>query len=398
MTEVPRVRAPPGPRIALVRSRYDAFGGAERFVQNAVDALRNEGASLTLVTRAWPGQDGSAIVVDPFHIGSLWRDWGFARGACEALAGRHFDLVQSHERIACCDVYRAGDGVHAEWLAQRARIQPPLARLATRLSPHHRFLLDAERTLFTSPRLRAVICNSAMVKGEITRHFATPEAKLVLIRNAVDGARFHPGLRDEFARAVRQQLSIPADAVVFACVGSGFARKGVNALLEALARRREPAWAIVVGKDKRTPAYVSHAQGLGIGERVRFVGAVSDVRPYYAAADAFVLPTLYDPFPNAILEAMACGLPVVTTTKCGGAEILAEGESGFVRDALDIAGLAEALDRLDPGAARRMGKAAREAIAPFTPESMARNYLALYHRLLEKRSTGPSPQLSLGDG
>jgi UDP-glucose:(heptosyl)LPS alpha-1,3-glucosyltransferase len=388
VSEAPRVRAPLGPRIALVRSRYDAFGGAERFVQNAVEALRNEGASLTLVTRAWPGLDGSAIVVDPFHIGSLWRDWGFARGACAALGKRHFDLVQSHERIACCDVYRAGDGVHAEWLAQRARIQSPLARLATHLSPHHRFLLDAERALFTSTRLKAVICNSAMVKGEIARHFATPEAKLVLIRNAVEGSRFHPGLREEFARAVRQQLSIPAEAMVFACVGSGFARKGVNALLDALARRREASWAIVVGKDKRTPAYVARARGLGIGERVRFVGAVSDVRPYYAAADAFVLPTLYDPFPNAVLEAMACGLPVVTTTKCGGAEILREGESGFVRDALDIAGIAEALDRLDPDSSRRMGEAARETVAAFTPESMARDYLALYHRLLEKR-TGP---------
>ncbi len=388
MSEAPRPRAPLGPRIALVRSRYDAFGGAERFVQNAVDALRNEGASLTLVTRAWPNQDGSAIVVDPFHVGSLWRDWGFARAACEALAKRPFDLVQSHERIACCDVYRAGDGVHAEWLAQRARVQSPLARLATRLSPHHRYLLGAERALFTSPRLKAVICNSTMVKDEIARHFATPHDKLVLIRNAVDGARFHPGLREELGPGVRQQLSIPPDAVVFAYVGSGFTRKGVNAMLEALARRREGAWAIVVGKDKHAQRYRSRAKHLGIGARVRFVGAVSDVRPYYAAADAFLLPTLYDPFPNAALEAMACGLAVVTSPKCGVAEILREAESGFVRDALDVPGIADALDRLDAPTARRMGLAAREAVAALTPGAMARDYLALYHRLLQKRSTG----------
>jgi len=75
---------------------------------------------------------------------------------------------------------------------------------------------------------------------------------------------------------------------------------------------------------------------LGIAARVRFVGGVSDVRPFLAAADAFVLPTLYDPFPNAVLEAMAAGLPVVTSTRCGAAEIVAEGETGFVRDALDI--------------------------------------------------------------
>ena len=171
MSPTVRGRGAMGPRVALVRSRFDAFGGAERFVQSAIAALKAQGASLTLVTRRWPDNDGTAIIVDPFHLGSLWRDRSFARAACAALAKRRFDLVQSHERIACCDVYRAGDGVHAEWLAQRARVQSPLARLATSLSPHHRYLLEAERRLFTAARLMAVICNSDMVRGDIARHF-----------------------------------------------------------------------------------------------------------------------------------------------------------------------------------------------------------------------------------
>jgi UDP-glucose:(heptosyl)LPS alpha-1,3-glucosyltransferase len=368
--------------VALVRSRFDAFGGAERFVQSAIAALSAQGASLTLVTRRWPDGQGEAIVLDPFYVGSLWRDRGFARAVCEELARRHFDLVQSHERIACCDVYRAGDGVHAQWLEQRARAQSPLARLATSLSPHHRYLLEAERRVFTSPRLKAVICNSEMVRGEIARRFATPADRLVLIRNAVDGARFHPGLRGEMGAAVRQQVGIPREATVFACVGSGFERKGVGPFLHALARRRDPAWGIVVGKDKHARRYGRLSVRLGVAARVRFVGGVSDVRPFLAAADAFVLPTLYDPFPNAALEAMAAGLPVVTSTHCGAAEILAEGETGFVRDALDVGGLAECLDRLDPASARRMGGAAREAAAAFTPEAMGRQYLDLYRRLL----------------
>lgn len=382
MSPTTRGRGASGPRVALVRSRFDAFGGAERFVQSAIAALGAQGACLTLVTRRWPDSDGSAIVLDPFFLGSLWRDRGFARAVCAELARRRFDLVQSHERIACCDVYRAGDGVHAEWLAQRARIQSPLARLATSLSAHHRYLLAAERELFASPRLKAVICNSEMVREEIAKRFPTPAETLVLIRNCVDGARFHPGLRQEFGSAVRQQVGIPHDAAVFAFVGSGFERKGLGPFLSALARRRDPAWAIVAGKDKHAARYRSLATRLGIAARVRFVGGVSDVRPYLAAADAFVLPTLYDPFPNAALEAMAAGLPLVTSTQCGAAEIVREGESGFVRDALDVEGLALCLDRLDPATARRLGSAARDAVAPFTPEAMGREYLALYERLL----------------
>lgn len=380
---VPR---PPGlaPRVALVRSRYDPAGGAERFVQSAIHALRARGASLTVVTRYWPDNDGSAIVLDPFYAGSLWRDWSFARAACRELARRRFDLVQSHERVACCDVYRAGDGVHAQWLEERARVQGAWQRFATRISPHHRYLLAAERRLFTSERLRAVICNSDMVRQEIAARFGTPADKLVLIRNAVDSAAYHPGLRAEMGDAVRQQLGIPATAPVVLHVGSGFERKGVRTLLDAVARAASRPWAIVVGRDKRAGSYVAHASRLGIADRVRFIGAASDVRPYYAAADVFVLASLYDPQPNAALEAMACGLPVVTTRKCGVAEMLRPGESGFVRDALDTAAIAADLDALDPPRARIAGAAARATVEPYAPDAMAAEYLALYERLLRR--------------
>ena len=372
------------PRVALVRGRYDPSGGAERFVQAAMRALRAQGASLTLVTRRWPDNDGTALIVDPFHVGSLWRDWGFARAACAELARRRFDLVQSHERIACCDIYRAGDGVHAQWLAQRSRVQGPVARLATRLAPHHNYVLAAERALFSGPRLKAVICNSEMVRGEIRHHFGTDPEKLVLIRNAVDTAAYHPGLRDELGAAVREQLAIPRDAHVLLHVGSGFERKGVPQLLHAMARAGNTTWAIVAGRDKRAADAVALARRLGIGTRVRFVGAVSDVRPYYAAADAFVLATLYDPQPNAALEAMACGLPVITTPQCGVAELLVEGESGFVRDALDTEGFAGAITTLASRGEASMGRGARAAVLPFTPDAMAAEYLALYRRLLRR--------------
>jgi UDP-glucose:(heptosyl)LPS alpha-1,3-glucosyltransferase len=370
--------------VALIRSRYDPAGGAERFVQSALAALRSQGATLTIVTRHWPGNDGTAIVIDPFHVGSLWRDWAFARAACAELSRRRFDLVQSHERIACCDVYRAGDGVHAQWLQERARVQGAFARFATAMSPHHRYLLAAERELFASPRLKAVICNSEMVRTEIAARFATPKDKLALIRNGVDAKAFHPGLRGEMRASVRQQLAIPQEANVVLHVGSGFERKGVAALLAAAARTSTRPFVVVVGRDKHGPRYAGLARHLGIAERVRFTGAVSDVRPYYAAADAFALASLYDPQPNAVLEAMACALPIVTTPKCGAAELLIEGESGFVRDALDVAGLAEAIGRLEPGIAARMGAAARAAVERYTPEAMADEYLALYRRLLRR--------------
>ena len=376
------VAQPQTPRLALVRARFDAQGGAERFVQSALGVLHGRGVDVTLITRRWPRGDTPAIVVNPFHLGSLWRDAGFARAACAALAERHFDLVQSHERIDCCDIYRAGDGVHASWLEARARVQRPMARAATWLSPHHRYVLAAERSLFASPRLKAVICNAELVREDIARRFGVPLDRLVLIRNAVDSVHFQPGQRNNLGNSTRARLGIPVDATVFVLVGSGFERKGVAAFLHALARRREPAWGLIVGRDKRERQYGALSVRLGVAPRVRFVGGASDVRPLLAAADAFVLPAVYDPFPNAVLEAMASGLPVVTSANCGSAELIEEGVNGFVRDALDIAGLAAALDRLDPSAAQRMGEAARAAVAALTPERMAGEFVALYERLL----------------
>ena len=371
-------------RIALVRQRYNPSGGAERFVEGALAALRGRGVRITLVTRRWPaGSTHDALVCNPFHIGSLWRDAGFARAACRALAARRFDLVQAHERLACCDVFRAGDGVHREWLAQRARAQGALARLGVRLNPYHRYTLAAERAMFASDRLRAVICNSTMVRDEIVRHYGVDERKLRVIRNGVDLDRFHPGLRGEHRRRMRAELGIPAAARVLAFVGSGFERKGLACALRALALAPTHWHLVVVGRDKHAGRYVALARGLGVDARVHFAGATDDVAPWYGMADAFVLPTLYDPFPNAAMEAFASGLPVLTSSKSGAAELVIEGVNGSVFDALDAPALARAIALFDDEARlAAASRAARAAVAAMTPQAMAAELVALYAELV----------------
>ena len=374
-------------RIAIVRQRYNPYGGAERFVARAIAALGREGVGVTVLARDWQegGRDGGPVELlrcDPFYLGRVWRDRSFARKVCETLALRRFDLVQSHERIACCDVYRAGDGVHAQWLINRASALGPFGRLAVALNPYHRYLLGAERDLFASPRLRAVICNSRMVREEIRAHFGVSEDKLHVIYNGVDLETFHPRLRLERV-AVRARLGIAADSMVYLFVGSGFERKGLPQLLHALAGL-ETARLIVVGRDKRTGAMQRLAARLGLASRVHFAGAQDNVKPWYGAADCFVLPSLYDPFPNAALEAMAAGLPVITSTQCGAAEFIEPGHSGAVCDALDVANLLHCLQTIDaPEKARLMGEAAREAVAGLGLDRMAAQLAGLYRSLLE---------------
>ncbi|MBF0180442.1 MAG: glycosyltransferase family 4 protein [Magnetococcales bacterium] len=374
-------------KLALIRQRYNPFGGAERFLERAMDALRAQGVEITLIARQWEtGMTGiTPLSCDPFHLGRWWRDAGFARAVGRRLQGHPYHLTQTHERIPGCDIYRAGDGVHAEWLQQRGRGQSPLARRLALLNPYHRYVLDAERRLFEDPGLRAVICNSRMVRDEILARFRIDPGKLHVIYNGVDMQRFHPDARALHRERVRREWGIGEGEVCFLFVGSGFARKGVGVLLRAMARLPEGCRLLVAGRDKEQARMTRLAARLGLRDRVSFAGGCKEVIPLYAAADAVALPTLYDPFPNVALEAMAMGLPLVTSHKCGAVDLIVPGRNGLLADALDAEDLARQLASLqDPGLREAMGRAARETVAPLTLEAMGTQLVALYQQLLRK--------------
>ncbi|MFY9329121.1 MAG: glycosyltransferase family 4 protein [Georgfuchsia sp.] len=370
-------------KLALVRQKYNPFGGAERFVERALQALSGQGTSVTLITREWKDTANSerdVRICDPFYVSRRGRDAGFAHGIQQIIASGEFDLVQSHERIPGCHLFRAGDGVHATWLDLRARVQSPLARMATRLHPWHRYTLAAETALFHHAGLRAVICNSEMVKRDIVARFGVADAKLHVIHNGVDLDYFHPGLREQYRAQTRESLGIAERTPLILFVGSGFARKGLSFLLRALAgMSNRDAHLVVVGRDKHQAAMERLAHELGIAARTHFLGGQTDVRADYAAADAFALPTLYDPFPNAVLEAMACGLPVLTSPDSGAAELVTPA-CGAVIDVLDYKAQAAALDQLtqDPGA---ICQAARDAAATCSLADMTAKLTALYSTL-----------------
>ena len=377
-------------KIAIVRQRYNPYGGAERFVERALAALSDEGAEVALITRSWAGAPQAGfrqITCDPGYSrllgGRAARDRSFAQ-AVQALIGReHFDIVQAHERIPGCTLFRAGDGVHAAWLRHRARQLGPLARLGQELSGYHRYVLGAERALFAHPALRQVICNSQMVADEISDFYGVDRDRLAVIYNGLDPEVFHPGLRTEFRARTRAEAGIPEDVPLLLYVGSGFERKGVPQLLRAFADLPErEARLVIVGDDRKLKAMQAAAQSLGLGGRVLFTGPLKDVRPWYGAADAFVLPTLYDPCPNAALEALACGLPTLTTTGCGAREWIRDGINGRVVDALDLEALASGLAELCLlGRQAPARAAASAAVADLTLSAMVGRLLALYRSL-----------------
>jgi UDP-glucose:(heptosyl)LPS alpha-1,3-glucosyltransferase len=371
-------------RLAIVRQRYNPYGGAERIVARALPALERSGAEVTLIARSAKGWDARRVLqVNPFHVGNLWRDWSFARAARAAWRHAGFDLVQSHERIPGCDIYRAGDGVHRRWLELRRAAAGPLERLGIALNPYHRYVCAAEKRMFEHPRLRAVICNSAMVREEILRAFRVAREKLHVIYNGVDLEHFNPRHRVALRDAARTELGCRPRDTLFLFVGSGFARKGLGAAIDALAASNDPAFRLaVVGRDRAQARFVQRAQDAGLAGRVSFLGGKEDVRPFYAAADCLILASRYDPFPNTALEALAMGLPVIVSSRCGAAEIVSPGASGWVCEPDDVGGIARLMSTAHGVIrSRDLTGAARAAAEGYGIDTMAQKLVALYASL-----------------
>ncbi|MBI5562247.1 MAG: glycosyltransferase family 4 protein [Deltaproteobacteria bacterium] len=360
----------------MIRYKYSPYGGAEVFLRRFMAELRRRGHTLEVFSTEWPEGPGVAVhrvrVMGPSFLKPLC----FAHNAARLVDKVRPDCVISLERTYCQDIYRAGDGCHREWLMRRGLTVSPLKRLIIRLNPLHAVLLHLEKRMFSDARLKKVAANSAMVKADIIRHYGLPEKRICVIYNGLDAPAVNAGKRAE----IRRSLGIPDSALLLLFVGSGFERKGLMTAVRGLGLLRDKGdiRLLVIGKG-RPAKYLREAARLGVGDRVAFKGPVAGAAEYYQAGDIFVLPSIYEPFSNACLEAMAAGLPVITSKANGAAEILSPaGYNAVIDDPMDAAGLAERVLALtDNGVRAKAGDAAREIAARYTIERNVAAFLEL---------------------
>jgi UDP-glucose:(heptosyl)LPS alpha-1,3-glucosyltransferase len=370
-------------RILFVRQRFSQFGGGELILDRIIDALIARGVKVALLGRSWTGrQDIEFTRCDPPRFPRFRRERQFADAACRQLSGIAGILVQSHERMKCCDIFRAGDGLHAAFIARRGRHLNRITRALLHAHPFHRSVIALEREMFAGPRLKAVLANSPMVAEEIVEFYGYPRERIHLAPNGIDLARFHPRTRERHRADTRERLGTDPSRPVALFVGSGFRRKGLDTAIAAVAQSRVDAEFWVIGHDRRPGSYRAMAERAGIAPRLRMIGPVSDPLPYYAAADLLLLPTIYDPFPSTVLEALACGLPVVTSTGCGAAGLVARIDPALVQEADNISGFAGAIRRaVDLAALPATAGQARVIAEDYGIEPMVDRMLAIYQKL-----------------
>jgi UDP-glucose:(heptosyl)LPS alpha-1,3-glucosyltransferase len=280
--------------------------------------LSESGHATRLFTDAsWPAREWSWGPITRLRGETAHR---FADELERAEPKKDCDLILSLERVWQCDVYRAGDGSHQAWMQRRDAASTVVRRWLRRLKTRDRDILKLEHALFAGGA-RHVIANSQMVKRQAQEFYGYPAKQIDLVPNGVPLAVFRP---DPEARRLRRKiLRLRDEEIAVLFVGSGWERKGLRFAVEAVESLGKNARLIVAGRGQ---------SGLASGRAVERLGAVRDLPAVYAAADIFLLPTLYDPFSNACLEALAAGLPVITTRDNGFSEIIEDGVHGSILD------------------------------------------------------------------
>lgn len=327
-------------RIAFVRRGYSPSGGAEAYLKRLADGIVKAGHEVQLVaTNEWPEEQ--------WRVGSIKRlrgttVIGFADELEQVRPQLQCDVLFSLERVWSCDVYRAGDGVHRAWLARRRKFEVPLKQFVRGASRKHRDLLQLEESLFEKRKAGRVIATSQMVVNEITGLYRYPTDKIDVARTGVplDRFRFDPELREKS----RGELKLKQDQIALLFAGSGWERKGLLFAIEAMALCKNRKMRLLVAGRGDPRRYKMTRLRFWRENPVQFLGEVADLVPVYAAADIFILPTIYDPFSNACLEALASGLPVITTRSNGFSEIIEDEVHGSIVDnPANLVGLRDAI-------------------------------------------------------
>jgi UDP-glucose:(heptosyl)LPS alpha-1,3-glucosyltransferase len=326
--------------IVFVRRGYSPTGGAEAYLKRLARGVIEAGHDVQLVaTNDWPDSEW------PFGSITHLRSKSPIEFATELERMRtqfRFDVLFSLERVWSCDVYRAGDGVHRAWLEHRRKFELPLKRFVRSLSSKHQDLLRLEQSLFSGGNAKRVIAGSQMVKDEIVNLYGYPADKIDIIRNGVPlkKFRFDPELREKS----REELNLKPDQIALLFAGSGWERKGLLFAMEAAALCKNRKMRLLVAGRGNARLYKTRRLRFWREEPVQFLGEVADMLRVYSAADIFILPTMYDPSSNACLEALACGLPVITTCSNGFGEIIENGVHGSIVDhAGDLLALRDAI-------------------------------------------------------
>ncbi|MBI4377437.1 MAG: glycosyltransferase family 4 protein [Elusimicrobia bacterium] len=369
-------------RIAIVCRIADGLSGLSKMLLEYAAFFRDAGARLEVVAQrvdseAFERRGAVVRRLPGWPWGGYLRRRLFAGMADWLCGGERYDLVHGHGDCLSQDVLSLHNCVHAAHEAILGRPHPGSG--AARL--HERLLAGG--------RFKLLIANSEMMKRELISRFGLPEDKTMVIYPGYERERFSPERRLAMRAACRRELGLSEDELFITLVTSGdFEKRGVPLFLQALGRAAsalpKPWRAAVVGKESKIGPYLSKARAAGICDRVSFYPPVPEVERYYFAADLHVHPAHYEEFGITVLEAMACGLAVISHARVGACELMSGAARQGLLETLDAESLAGRIIELAgaPLARERAGQAAAQAARVHDWRRHCEGIAAVYERVL----------------
>ncbi len=395
-------------KVALVIERLETWrGGAETSTASFAGHLAYLGCEVHVVTTTNVPSTPAMHILPIRASGALRaaRTLLFAQRAARYLQGKDYDVVHCITPCMAADIYQPRGGTVPETLNRNVALRTSagsrgLKRIGQQLSLKYRIIARLERRLLTRRPAPWVISISDYVTEQVRRHYGLDSARVRKIFNGVDPDPTPAADRAGQRAEIRSQYGLRGHDLLLLCVAHNFKLKGVHRLIEALARvryggakgttpvdRRGRVIAVVVGRDNpRSLARL--AEQKHVERQVIFAGPTQRIAAFYHAADVLVHPTYYDPCSRVVLEAMAAGVPVITTRFNGAAERITNGREGYVIDSPDdVSALADAIVALcDDNHRRACAEAAPRAISGVTMREHARQAVRFYEELIESGS------------
>jgi len=377
-------------KIALgIREFLPEKGGAERYCYDLMNFLAGKGLKVHIYSSTFPERARRLcfhqvpVIPYPKSLQVL----SFAVNCRRMMRKERFDCIMGVGDTLYADLLQPHGGVHWKWFwrgleGYRKPFPWIFKFLGRSLSPKQwakGFIEDAPYA-----KAKKVIAISEMVYRDISDYYGIPANRIAVIYNGVDIERFHPRNK-RYRKEIRGRYGVRPEDVLLLFVSHNFRLKGLRYLIQAIAlikRKRKNVKLLVAGRDRAAP-YQRLGKKLGCGENVLFAGGVRDLERYYASADILVHPTFYDPCSLVVLEALASGLPVITTISNGAGGIVTAGQEGFVLDdPRDVEALAETIVSLvDPTRLKKSSVAARRLAQRYSHERCYQEMLKVFKKI-----------------
>ncbi len=316
-------------KIAVVIPKFGLVGGAETFASKLTETLaQREDLHIHVFANQW-SQGNSPITFKKIPIipfPRFVRPISFAYFSKKRISLEEYDLIHSHDRIFSMDLVTMHGIPHERWIREVRRKSPGLFDRSTSW---------VEGKGLRGPPIPLVMPVSSLVKEKLIKQYDIPEARIQVIHPGVSMERFPVGHREKYRHEIRQMHGLSPHDMVCLFVGMNFEIKRLELVMRGIAGLGRADGTLgrvkllVVGKG-RMDWYRRMAYDLDISDNVIFAGVRHDVEKYFLASDFFAMPSTFDTFGLAVIEALAAGIPVIISRSVGARDLIEEGEQGFI--------------------------------------------------------------------